>query len=63
MDRHQTILAELGPSDLKNTSVKIDLVAIQAKRFAGPQTRARQQSDHGRQDRSPMWISRRDATA
>ena len=49
MNRDQAILAELGLPDLQNTADKIDIGAIQAKRFAGSQARARQQADQRRQ--------------
>src|SRR5271165_3563866 len=58
MDRDQTILAELGPPDVENTSAKIDVGAIEPKRFAGTQARARQQSNESRQHQAPLGISR-----
>ena len=49
VNRDQAILAELGLPDVQYSADEVDIGAIEAKRFAGSQARARQQSDQRRQ--------------
>ena len=62
VDRDQAILAELGLPDVQDTVGEVDIGAIEAERFAGPQARAGQQSDQRRHTMARPGV-RRNAAA
>ena len=56
VDRDQSILAELGLSNLQNPVGQVHVRAIQPQCFPGPQSSARQEANHGRQGSSPQGV-------